>query len=304
MKAAAAIAALVLSVVCAHAAHAADVPVDRLTSREPGVPNAYLVDAGSEVVIVDSMGLPAEGRAIAQRAAADGKAVAAILVTHPHPGQVGGLAALENLTQAPVYGSSDTSVELAADTRGLLELSPSTGVGAASIGMVVADGDRFMLGDLTFEASVFGASESAGATVYAVVDRGAVFVGDLLTPGMTPFLLEKRTEAWLEQLDTLAGDFPPGTIAYPGHGAPGPIGPMIEAQRTYLTRIREMVGEAVAQGPLDKAERDDLAERMQAEFPDHPPTSNLVRLGARNVVAVARELAGDRPAPPLATLGD
>lgn len=277
--------------------------VVRLFEPGPGSVNAYIVDAGSAVLIVDAQRSLEEGGAIAARVAETGKAVAGILITHPHPDHVGGLAALQTATEATIYGSSDTTVELGADTRKLLALAYATdpeNTVAAPPGpdTIVDGGETVRLGDLDVEVIEFGPSEASNMTVYVVRALNAVFVGDLLNPGMTPFLLEKRTAAWLDQLAELERTLPTDMIAYPGHGEPGPLGALIAGQRAWLTDFRARVAEAMRDGVVSEAEAAKIAE----DTPDLPPVAMIPDLTKRNVIAVTSELAGDPGAPPVATV--
>ena len=216
--------------------------VTRLATEGDGSVNAYIIDAGAAVAAVDSQRTLNEGRAIAAQLKATGKAVVGVLVTHPHPDHVGGLAALVDATQAPVFGSSDTAVELGADTRKLIALAHAmdpehTAAVPPAPDTIVKDGETVRVGDLDVAVIEFGPSEASNTTVYVVPELNAAFVGDLLNPGMTPFLLEKRTKAWLAQLDALEQALPADTIAYPGHGAPGPLGELVAQQRQWLTDL-------------------------------------------------------------------
>lgn len=278
-------------------------PIVRLATEGEAPVNAYILDAGSGVAVVDAQRTLSQGRTIADRVGETGKATVGILLTHPHPDQVGGLAALQEATQASIYGASDTAVEIGADRRKLLALAHAmapddTVATPPSPDIIVAGGETVRIGDLDVNVIEFGPSEASNTTVYVVRALNAAFVGDLVTPGRTPFLLEKRTEAWLGQLDQLERALPADMTLYPGHGEPGPLGRLVGEQRAWLTDFRDKVRAAAADGVVSEAEAGTIA----ASMPDLPPVSEIPDLMKRNLIAVAEELAGDPGAPPLATV--
>lgn len=86
----------------------------------------------------------------------------------------------------------------------------------------------------------------------SVLDRaaGVLWTGDLVVAGRTPSL-DGSLVGWLEALDEIAAL--DARLIVPGHGEPGPPGPILRAQRGYLgallddTRARLAAGERLAE---------------------------------------------------------
>lgn len=296
---------LFVGLVAAIAAPArAQIDVDRFTVPGPGSVNAYIVETSDGAVIIDTQRRLSLGAQLRQAA---GGPIAGILVTHPHPDHVGGLAAVKT-GDVPLYATRATADEMLDDTRGLLDLTrrslgddfPET---LPRPDVLISAGDTISFGEVSFEVFTYPASEAVTMTLFYIEDEDVLFAGDLLSPDMTPFLLEKRTAAWIDQIQDLATRFPPNTRVYPGHGPTGELRDMVARQVAYLQRFRSLVRSAIEDGRLSNAEKEQIAVIMRSDFPGHDPVAAIPDLLERNMDAVAAELQGDPGAPPVATLG-
>jgi glyoxylase-like metal-dependent hydrolase (beta-lactamase superfamily II) len=265
-------------------------------AAEPGLNvNSYLVEAESGVVVVDTNLLVSDIGALRARLRALQKPLLAILVTHPHPDHFNGVAAVVQDQEVPVYAAATVGkvIEQIAEAK-REQWSPVYGpewpAQTYYPDVLLADGDRVQLAELTFTLREMGPAESHADSYFllAADDRPPVaFVGDLVFHGTHPYTADGHSASWLAALDLLAGELADVGTLYPGHGAPGGPGVLAE-QRRYLLYYRELVRRLADGEPrLPEAAKAELAAGMQSFLPDAPLTW-MIGLGAD---AVAAELA-------------
>jgi glyoxylase-like metal-dependent hydrolase (beta-lactamase superfamily II) len=265
-------------------------------AAEPGLNvNSYLVEAESGVVVVDTSLLVSDIGALCARLRALRKPLLAILVTHPHPDHFNGVAALVQDQEVPVYAAATVGkvIEQIAEAK-REQWSPVYGpewpAQTYYPDVLLADGDRVQLAELTFTVREMGPAESHADSYFLLAADGrppVAFVGDLAFHGTHPYTADGHSASWLAALDLLAGELAGVGTLYPGHGAPAGPGVLAE-QRRYLLYYRELVRRLADGEPrLPEAAKAELAAGMQSFLPDAPLTW-MIGLGAD---AVAAELA-------------
>jgi hydroxyacylglutathione hydrolase len=163
-----------------------------------------------------------------ERAERDGIEITHILVTHPHPDHVAGLAeARERLGGPPLVAHADTAAELDAEVE-----------------VTLADGEKLNAGGLEVEA-IYTPGHAAGHLAFLidgtdVVTADVLFkgtVGGTMAPGASGFADLKASVMRLMEL-------PPETRVHPGHREATTIGEEWESNPfVQIWRGREETGE-------------------------------------------------------------
>jgi len=168
--------------------------------------NAYLVadDAAERGVLIDGNDDLGPLLELAER---QGIEITHVLVTHPHPDHVAGLAeARERLGNPPLVAHAETAAELDQEVE-----------------LTLADGEKLSAGGLEVEA-ILTPGHAAGHLAF-LIDGSDVFTADVLfkgtvggtmAPGASGFADLQASVMRLMQL-------PPETVVHPGHREPTTI---------------------------------------------------------------------------------
>ncbi len=181
------------------------------TENPQWLSNAYLVvdEVGSQGVLIDGNDLL---EPLLERAERDGIEITHILVTHPHPDHVAGLAAArERLGGPPLVTHAETAAELDEE-----------------VAQTLADGEKLSAGGLEIEA-IATPGHAAGHLAF-LVDGRDVFTADVLFKGTVGGTMAPGASG----LDDLKAsvmrlmELPPETRVHPGHREPTTIGDELE----------------------------------------------------------------------------
>jgi hydroxyacylglutathione hydrolase len=181
------------------------------TENPQWLSNAYLVinEAGSNGVLIDGNDLL---EPLLERAERDGIEITHILVTHPHPDHVAGLAAArERLGGPPLVAHAETAAELDEE-----------------VAQTLADGEKLSAGGLEIEA--FATPGHAVGHLAFLVDGSDVFTADVLFKGTVGGTMAPGASG----LDDLKAsvmrlmELPPETRVHPGHREPTTISDELE----------------------------------------------------------------------------
>jgi glyoxylase-like metal-dependent hydrolase (beta-lactamase superfamily II) len=143
-----------------------------------------------------------------ERAERDGIEITYILVTHPHPDHVAGLAeARERVGNPPLVAHADAAAELDQEVE-----------------IVLGDGDRLDAGGLEVEA-LYTPGHAAGHLAF-LIDGTDLFTADVLFKGTVGGTMAPGASGFADLRSSVMRlmELPPETVVHPGHREPTTIG--------------------------------------------------------------------------------
>jgi hydroxyacylglutathione hydrolase len=183
-----------------------DLIVER-TENASWLSNAYLVadEAGGKGVLIDGND---ELEPLLERAERDGIEITHVLVTHPHPDHVAGLAeARQRLGNPPLVAHAEAAAELDQEVETIL-----------------ADGEKLATGGLEIEA-IHTPGHAAGHLAF-LINGSDLFTADVLFKGTVGGTMAPGASGFddLQVSVMRLIELPPQTTVHPGHREPTTIG--------------------------------------------------------------------------------
>jgi glyoxylase-like metal-dependent hydrolase (beta-lactamase superfamily II) len=167
--------------------------------------NAYLVADEGKGVLIDGND---ELAALLARIEREGIEITHVLVTHPHPDHVAGLAsARERLGGPPLVAHADAAAELEQE-----------------VDVILADGETLQSGPLEIEA-LFTPGHASGHLAY-LIDGSDVFTADVLFKGTVGGTMAPGASGFADLRASVMRlmELPAETRVHPGHREPTTIG--------------------------------------------------------------------------------
>lgn len=277
--------------------HAETVAINVFNEPGAGSVNSYWLMVPAGVVVIDAQRTLSSAEKLARQIKATGKSVVGIIITHPHPDHVRGLAILaKEFPNAPIYSSQATLESMKADKfhyfPGDLPMPNN----------IIEPNGELVVGGIKFKADEIGAGEAEAMTVLYMPTEKIVFSSDVISGHrMTPYLAEGRSGAWLKQLQAISAEFMKMKIVYPGHGASGPPRELISAQKRYIATFRGLIDKQLTNGIISPESKQAIVNEMERRYPNSMPVAFVPQtietsrqLLGLNVDAVAKELTQER----------
>ncbi len=265
-------------------------------SGEGGIfANAYLVETSNGVVAIDGTLTVSESRAFRTRVGALRKPLLGVLVKHPHPDHVAGIANLVTSPDVPIVTlPSIEKIMRAIEAPKRAQWGPvfkDEWIPKWTYpNRLISDRETVTFDGITYRVKDMGAGGDCDANAMWMVETTprVVFVETWCSTVPIPTWPTERSLPGLANLErsrALLADVP---IFFPGHGRPGATN-LLDRQREYLLAYCAAVKELADGEPtLHEPAKKELTARMQRLRPD----AGLAFLIAQGADAVAAELAG------------
>jgi glyoxylase-like metal-dependent hydrolase (beta-lactamase superfamily II) len=243
--------------------------IHRFHATGGGTPvNAYVLEGVTGTVVVDATLLEPDARALRRRIEELDKPLLGVVVTHAHPDHYGGLAALTDGLDVPVFATDGVRRVIERDDAVKEQiLRPMFGDDWAAVRRFpdtsVADGDTVRLDGIALTVTDLGPGESPHDSIWAL-DGRTVFSADVAYDRTHGYLADGFHEQWLANIARLRADLPAGATLHPGHGEPCGL-EVLGWQEGYIATVLEAVREADWADPED-AQRQ-AVERIRAYLP-------------------------------------
>jgi glyoxylase-like metal-dependent hydrolase (beta-lactamase superfamily II) len=227
--------------------------IDRISGQIMPV-NSFLIHGPDGIVVVDAMLTISDARRVRDAIAESGRALAGIVITHPHPDHYAGAVEIIGDHDVPIVATAavdrvirrDDALKntivgpMMGDEWPGQRLFPNQTVGPRS---------AVRLGGAELTVEELGAGESEVDTIWRL-DEATVFGGDVVYNRMHAYLADGFWREWLTLLNQLETQLPSDAVLHIGHGEPG-TKTLIANQRRYIEAFADAVTaneDAVAEG--------------------------------------------------------
>ena len=152
---------------------------------------------------------------------------------------------------------------------------------------IVKSGESLLIDGVNLVIDDLGAGEASDITVIYLPEDHQLIASDLVYYRVHPWLMEGRSQQWLEQLDLVRERYKDVVQVFNGHGEDSTLQGLDE-QMDYITLFRSLVDQHRQDGVVSVDRKAEIRKAMLDRYPSYP----LDFLIEMNVEAIAKELAG------------
>lgn len=257
--------------------------------------NAYILELEKSIVVIDATLTVSAAKTLRQKVEALNKPLKAVFITHGHPDHYNGLGYLTEGLAVDIYSTQSVlEVISESDAEKEKQWTPMFGDewprNRVFPNKIIKSQEKIVLEGVSFQIHEVGPGESHSDSYITMDDQSkkVAFVGDIVLHQVHAYTTDGHLLEWLKTLDEISNDLKEYQTIYPGHGKPGGV-ELFTWQKEYLTtyikNVQELLGN---QEKLSKANKQELAQRMQVYLPNDKLLF-LVGLGADIVAQQIKE---------------
>ncbi len=231
--------------------------------------NSWLLEAGTEVALVDAQLVVPEAAKVVELVRATGKKLAWVWISHGHPDHYAGLQAIAAaFPGVPLYARPVTAEDgpalLKKFDAPLQKFFPGE-MASGPVALTPYTQPTLKVGDVEVQIVDLQGGEHASTTMLVIPSQRIALTGDLVYNRVHPWLNELDDRGVLAHLDMLEARTDIDRF-FPGHGAP--------FEKSYIATYRTYVTDFLAEVPL-AADGNDLIARMWRRYPDWQTLAGL-----------------------------
>jgi glyoxylase-like metal-dependent hydrolase (beta-lactamase superfamily II) len=247
------------------------------TSSEPMLKvNAFIVETGKELVIVDTTLTMSDSKALKQKADTLGKPVAGIILTHGHPDHVAGTYNLAPKGEIPIYALPSVK-KLMEDTEEAKHKQWSAMFGSEWIpkwvypNQMVKDGDTVKIAGLNFDVLDIGSGGDCDANTLWLLDdeNKSAFIGDLIYNNNHTYMNDGSILRWLSNLDRYSPVLRNFKTYYVGHGSSCDFSSLAKQKEYFLTYCSNVLKATGGTGIFTDDTRKSFEQALLVAYPDY-----------------------------------
>jgi glyoxylase-like metal-dependent hydrolase (beta-lactamase superfamily II) len=233
--------------------------------------NSFLIETSNSIVAVDTQFLATPARQV--RAIIDniGKPLRAVIITHSHPDHFNGTPMLiDGLGEVPILATQAVvdGMHKCADTiRAKWLPMYGSDYPAKTIypNHIIEGGHVLHIDGAEILIESLGPGEAPDLCIVWVPGCNDLLVGDLVYDRVHAWVVEQRSQAWIDQLRDVKARYYQAERFYSGHGGIGPAS-LLDQQIVYIEQFRDFVREGAHDGTIDDRAKSAIVVRTKRHF--------------------------------------
>lgn len=247
------------------------------TSQEPMLRvNAFIIETGTELVIVDTTLTMSDSKALKQKADALGKPLAGIILTHGHPDHIAGTTNIAPNGEVSIYALESVKKlmeeteeakhqqwsEMFADEWVPKWTYPNT---------LVTGGDTVTIAGLTFNVIDIGSGGDSDTNSFWLLegDNPAAFLGDFIYNKNHTYMADGSILRWLANLEAYSSVLKEYNTFYIGHGPSCDISAIEKQKEYFFVYCSELLKATGGTAVFDDASKKQFEKTMIEKYPEY-----------------------------------